>query len=144
LGDESLGTGTYEAVGERYVVGEAEHDDGAVRRVRSEIARAFTHRFCFAIRVEKRHINRSLWFGFDIHLHNTDLRLVGPKEGAKAFEDDLVIVNERDANRFGHAIRILPPLEDRKTRSGDLAARPTGKAISTTIVAQGVAVRYVF
>jgi hypothetical protein len=45
---------------------------------------------------------------FDIHFHDTDLRLVGPKEGAQAFEDDRVIVDERDANRFGHATRILP------------------------------------
>jgi hypothetical protein len=36
-------------------------------------------------------------------LGDTDLRFVRPKERAQAFENDLVVVHERDTNRLGHA-----------------------------------------
>jgi hypothetical protein len=104
---------------ERGIVREAEHDDGAIRRIRSQVTCAFTHRFCFAVRVEERHINRALWFSFDLRLDDLDIRLVRAKERAKAFQDDLVVIDECDADRFGHATRMLPRLEDRNTRTGD-------------------------
>jgi hypothetical protein len=62
---------------DRGVVREAEQDDRAVRRIRSEVPRTLTHLLYLAVRVEESRVNRALWFSLDVEFDDADLRLIG-------------------------------------------------------------------
>jgi hypothetical protein len=66
-----------------------------------------------AIGIQERHVDRPPWLPSDVEFDDADLRVVGPQEPAKALQDDVVVVDERDTNAFGHA-RMVPSPE-RKT-----------------------------
>ena len=67
-----------------------------------------THLLHFPVRIEEGHVNRTLRIPLDVEFDDPDLPLVGPQKRAQAFKHDLVIVDERDTNRFGHARKMSP------------------------------------
>lgn len=62
------------------------------------------------LRLEE-HVDRALRLCLGLHFDDKDFGLVGPKEGAKTFENDFVVVDQADANRFRHLPRTLPRQE---------------------------------
>jgi hypothetical protein len=62
----------------------------------------------FPIRIEESHVNRAVRIPLDIEFDDLYLRIVRPQEGTKAFQHDLVIVDERDTNGLGHANTMFP------------------------------------
>ena len=82
----------------------AEHElihDRPVTGVGAKSAHPFAEGSEFSVGVEERDIDPSPRPLLHIDFDDLDLRLTGPQEGPQALEDDHVVVDERDLDRFG-------------------------------------------
>ena len=101
LGDEPLGAGTHGTTYRLRPIGKAEYHDRPVTGVGAKSAHPFAEESEFSVGVEERDIDPSPRSLLHIDFDDLDLRLTGPPEGPQALEDDHVVVDERDPDRFG-------------------------------------------
>jgi hypothetical protein len=62
----------------------------------------------FTVGVEQCDVDAPPWAVPDVELDDVDLRLARFEQSAEAFEDDLVVVDEGDLDRLGHASTLNP------------------------------------
>ena len=84
------------------MVGKAEHHDRSVSRVGAKSTHAISEAFDFSVGVEQGDVDPSSRSLPDVELDDMDLPVAGLEQGAEAFEDDLVVVDESDLDRFFH------------------------------------------
>ena len=120
LGDESLSTGAERLVHSLRVIGEAEDDHRPVAGVRAQRSHSLAEGVEFPVGVEQRDVDRPPRSFPDVHFDDHDLRLTGRQDGTQSFEDDHVVVDERDPDRRGHRVTLNGGQRvSRITRSGD-------------------------
>jgi hypothetical protein len=104
LGDEPDRAGFEDASYEALVVGKTEDDDGAGRRVSDKISHSWFDVFSFAVGVEQRDVDATARLAFDVDFYDADFGCVWAQKRAETFQDDLIVVLERDAYRPGHRL----------------------------------------
>ena len=104
LGDEARGAGFDGAAYESLLVREAEDDDGAGGGVGDEVTYAFVDELVFAIGVQQGEIGVTAGSAFDVDLDDADVACVSAEKRSQTFQDDVVVVFERDA--CGHQLRL--------------------------------------
>jgi hypothetical protein len=119
FGDESLCTSAKGSSHRLGAVRKAEDHDGPIFRVGPERAHSFIEGLQFSVGVEQRDVNASPRTLPHVKLDDPDLRVAGLEEGAEPFQNDHVIVDERDPNRIGHKHILCAEPDSEITRSGD-------------------------
>ena len=102
-----------------WAVGKLEDHDGPVAGVGAERAHSFTEGMELPIGIEKGDVDASSRPFPDVEFDDPNPGITGLEEGAEAFEDDHVIVDECDPDRFGHARTLRSNPDAEITRSGD-------------------------
>jgi hypothetical protein len=81
--------------------------------VRCKIAHAISKAFDFSVGVEERNVDPPSRFLLDVKFDDVDLRFAGLEQGAEAFEDDLVVIDESDLDRFCHNSSLERAVRDK-------------------------------
>ena len=108
LGDESLCTVSQCTTYCLGLVGKAEHHDGSVVGHGAEGTYSLVESLDLSVGVEQCDIDASPRRLPNVEFDNLDLGFAGLQERPQTLEDDHVVVDERDSDRFGHDRALRP------------------------------------
>src|SRR6185437_10391531 len=115
-----MSTGPHSNAHRLRAVRKTEDDDGSVARVLSERADSLAKGSELSVGVEQCDVDRASRTLLDIDFDHLDFRDTGLEQGAEPFEDDDVVIDQCDPDRFGHGFTLRAGATDRDiTRSGD-------------------------
>jgi hypothetical protein len=119
LGNKSLCSGAHGTTHGLGLIGKAEHNDSAIMWVRCKIAHAVAKALDLSVGVKQRNVDSPSWFLLNVKFDDPDLPFAGLEQRAETFEDDLVVVDESDPDRFCHNGSLEGSVTVQITRSGD-------------------------